>query len=56
MTERGCDLKKLCSWSLCDHPRRLVSEAARRGLPGQARPWRQRLRGESEAAKQPSTL
>jgi hypothetical protein len=34
----------------------LVSEAARRGWPGQARPGRERLRDESEAARQQLTL
>src|ERR1700733_2847461 len=38
--------KKRCFWGHCDHGALpgLVSEAARRGWPGQARPGRERLR------------
>jgi hypothetical protein len=42
----GGEVKKLCFWGHCDHAALpgLVSEAARRGWPGQARPGRERLR------------
>jgi hypothetical protein len=58
-TARGGEVKK----ALFLRPSRppaalpgLVSEAARRGWPGQARPGRERLRDESEAARQQLTL
>jgi len=58
MTQRGAAISKIFApeafATICgDAATRLWG--GRRGWPGQARPWRQRPRGESEAANQPST-